>query len=159
MGLRTSGLRRNVQRKGSTLSNSSKGTVTYIADYLSDKSQKVVLAEMSTRQREIAVGTCAALNRNVTAQEIFDEMGRRQGSQCGPEFSWHYVTAEFKMRFLAAYAKKPRRQSAEDFAQGFVDRWPIGAGAMRMLPEWQGVLAQPPYTKGGLWPADLKKFH
>jgi hypothetical protein len=57
------------------------------------------------------------LNRNVTAQEIFDEMGRRQGSQCGLELGWHYVTEEFKAIFHRAYANKPHRQSAEDFAR------------------------------------------
>jgi hypothetical protein len=54
-GLRTSALRRNVQHKGSTLSNCTKGTITYIAYYMSDKNQKVVLAMTSPRQREIAL--------------------------------------------------------------------------------------------------------
>jgi hypothetical protein len=131
------------------------GGVTYIADYVSDKKQKAALAKMSPSQREMALNLCAALNRNVTAQEVFDEMGRRQGQQCGPEFSWHHVTQEFKTKFTSAYANKPRRQSAEDFAREFVDQWPIGTGAKRVLPEWRGILAQPPYTKNGLWPSDF----
>ena len=127
------------------------GTVTY----LGDKKQEAALAEMDPRGRELALHLVNSLNRNVTAQEVFDEMGRRQGFRGGPEFSWHYVTEEFKAKFLAAYANKPRRKSAEDFAREFVDEWPIGEGAKRMMPEWRGILAHPPYTKDGLWPSDF----
>jgi hypothetical protein len=117
------------------------------------RSQKEIRMAMSPRQREVVDAMVSNLNSTVTAQCVFDEMARRQGSQHGPEFSWHYVTAEFEKRFAKAYAAKPRELSAEDFAREFVDHWPVGLGAMRMLPEWQGVLAQPPYTKDGLWPA------
>jgi hypothetical protein len=129
--------------------------LAYITDALREKKQKALLAEMTPHQRETSLDLVNTLNRNVTAQEVFDEMGRQQGSQCGPEFSWHYVTEEFKAKFLAAYAKKPSRKSAEDFAREFVDKWPSGAGAMHMPPDWLG-LAQPPYTKDGLWPSDFK---
>lgn len=104
---------------------------------------------------EWAQHVCDNLNRNVTAEGVIDEMGRRQGHQVGPELGWHDATPEFIERFNAAYTAKPTSQSFEDFVTEFVDAWPPGVGVMRMGAECKGVLGQPPYTKNGLWPALL----
>jgi hypothetical protein len=100
------------------------------------------------------------LNRYSVAQAVVNEMATRQGmGPGGPELKWSEVTDGFRTRFLAAYAEVRSTEpfDAGAFVQGFVDAWPEGEGVLRMDPSWKGVLAQPPYTEKGLWPAFLRR--
>jgi hypothetical protein len=87
-------------------------------------------AEIQRDATEFAEELIEIIKSTTAAQCILDEMARRQGKNMPPrEFSWHQVTAEFKARFAEAYNRKPRKQSAEDFASEFADYWPLGLHA------------------------------
>ena len=99
------------------------------------------------------------LNRNVVAQCVLDEMAVRQGQgPTGPELSWNHATQDFRQRFLEAYRAMTPDVRMDAFVTAFVDAWPDGMGVLHMDPKWKGILAQPPYTKDGLWPAPLPRI-
>jgi hypothetical protein len=97
----------------------------------------------------------AHLDRTEVAEQIIAEMARRQGHTVGPYFDWSLATEDFKARFAAAFAQRTSGQSPEDFARTFVDAWPLGMAAQRVIPDARDPIANPPYSRDGLWPAFL----
>ena len=89
------------------------------------------------------------------AERIIEEMARRQGHRFGPYFEWSLATEHFQQRFNAALALKLREQPNDEFARLFVDEWPQGMAALRVIPDTADPIANPPYSKDGLWPAYL----
>jgi hypothetical protein len=57
--------------------------------------------------------------------------------------------------FDAALVLKPTEQSADEFSRLFVDAWPQDMAALRIVPDVRDPIANPPYSKDGLWPAFL----
>jgi hypothetical protein len=47
--------------------------------------------------------------------------------------------------------------SVEDFARRFVDTWPEGLAALRIVPDELDPIANPPYSRDGMWPAFLRR--
>ena len=87
-------------------------------------------------------------------------MARRQGHRSGPYFDWNLATEQFRSLFDAAWAAAPSplsREAVEQLALAFVDAWPEGAAALRVIPDQRDPIANPPYSRAGMWPAFLRK--
>ena len=101
------------------------------------------------------------LDRTAVAELIIELMARRQGHRHGPYFEWNLATESFRLRFEAAWLhQRPSQQSAEtveQFASAFVDGWPEGAAVLRVVPDSHDSIANPPYSKDGMWPAFLRR--
>jgi len=98
------------------------------------------------------------LDRNAVAERIIEEMASRQGHRFGPYFEWSLATETFLQRFDAVWARPPQAlsiESLEQFAVVFVDEWPQGAAALRVVPDSSDSIANPPFSKDGMWPAFL----
>lgn len=108
--------------------------------------------ERRARARHVSIGE---LDRTEIAEQVIDEMARRQGHNLGPYFSWSLATEDFKARFDDAYARRTSAQSLEDFTHSFVDQWPPGMAAQRVVPDAGDPIANPPFSRDGLWPAFL----
>jgi len=99
------------------------------------------------------------LDRTDAAEHVVEEMARRQGHRNGPYFNWNLATETFRQRFDEAWLEAAPLgvlESVEDFARAFVDAWPEGAAVLRIAPDHLDPIANPPYSKGGLWPAFLR---
>jgi hypothetical protein len=107
---------------------------------------------MIQRQIKARAGS-RILDRTAVAEQIIDEMARRQGHRSGPYFEWSLATESFQSRFDQAFAQRPQEQAAEEFASQFVDAWPRGMAALRIVPDASDPIANPPYSKNGMWPA------
>ncbi len=100
------------------------------------------------------------LDRTTAAELIVGEMARRQGHRHGPYFEWGLATELFRSRFETAWAHRPSQPSAEaleEFIGAFIDGWPEGAAVLRVVPDSADSIANPPYSKGGMWPAFLRR--
>jgi hypothetical protein len=98
------------------------------------------------------------LDRTAVAERIIEEMALRQGHRYGPYFEWGLATELFLQRFNAVWARRPQSLSIEsigEFATSFVDQWPPGAAALRVVPDSSDSIANPPFSKDGMWPAFL----
>jgi hypothetical protein len=98
------------------------------------------------------------LDRTAVAERIIEEMATRQGHRFGPYFEWSLATEIFLQRFDAVWALRPLSLSTgalEEFAVSFVDEWPAGAPALRVVPDSSDSIANPPFSKDGMWPAFL----
>lgn len=111
------------------------------------------LRALHTRARK---AVAHELDRTVVAERIIDEMARRQGHRLGPYFEWALATDVFESRFNAACSRKPAGQTLAEFARAFVDAWPPGMAVLRVIPNERDTIANPPYSKDGLWPAYLE---
>jgi len=111
--------------------------------------------QLSQLQAKVGAAAASGLDRTALAEQVIDEMARRQGHRFGPYFDWTLATESFQRRFDAALAQRPRRQSTAEFARLFVDAWPRGMAALRVIPDSADSIANPPYSKDGMWPADL----
>jgi len=99
-------------------------------------------------------------DRTAVAEAIIEEMARRQGHRHGPYFEWNLATEQFLSRFNDLWAPASLQLSAESveqFVRGFVDGWPEGLAALRVVPDPLDPIANPPYSTGGLWPAFLRR--
>ncbi len=106
-------------------------------------------------QEKVRKASVSGLDRTAAAEQVIDEMGRRQGHRVGPYFEWSLATEDFDSRFSEAFSQKPPEQSIQEFAHSFVDAWPQGMAAIRVIPEDSDPIANPPYSKDGMWPAYL----
>jgi hypothetical protein len=100
------------------------------------------------------------LDRTAIAELIIDEMARRQGHRHGPYFEWGLATESFRLRFDAAWAQRalqPAIESPTAFVCSFVDGWPEGSAALRVVPDSRDSIANPPYSSDGMWPAFLRR--
>jgi hypothetical protein len=100
------------------------------------------------------------LDRTEAAERIVEEMASRQGHRTGPYFNWNLATETFRLRFETAWMEAAPLgvlESVESFARAFVDAWPEGAAALRIVPDQYDPIANPPYSQGGLWPAFLRR--
>jgi hypothetical protein len=98
------------------------------------------------------------IDRTAVAECIIEEMASRQGHRFGPYFEWGLATEMFLQRFNAVWARRPQTLSIgsiEAFAVTFVDEWPHGAAALRVVPDSSDSIANPPFSKDGMWPAFL----
>ncbi|HXN10876.1 MAG TPA: hypothetical protein VN859_06500 [Steroidobacteraceae bacterium] len=102
--------------------------------------------------RQASAGT---LDRTEIAEQVIGEMARRQGHTIGPYFNWSLATEDFKTRFSDAFSRRAPEQSPREFARNFVDAWPPGMAAQRVVPDEHDPIANPPYSRDGLWPAFL----
>jgi|ERR1700733_4731036 hypothetical protein len=107
------------------------------------------------RQQKFRPAAGSSLERTRLAEQIIDEMARRQGQRFGPYFEWALATDNFRLLFDAALVLKPAEQSADEFSRLFVDAWPQDMAALRIVPDVRDPIANPPYSKDGLWPAFL----
>jgi hypothetical protein len=111
-------------------------------------------------RRAMIAALARPLDRTTAAELIVGEMARRQGHRHGPYFDWSLATELFRLRFEAAWAHRPLQPSAEsleEFISAFVDGWPEGAAALRVVPDSRDSIANPPYSKDGMWPAFLRR--
>jgi hypothetical protein len=110
-----------------------------------------------TRLRAPATGP----SRLELAELIIEEMAHRQGQRHGPYFEWSYATELFERRFEQAWKRwcctDPALEILGPFIAAFVDAWPEGAPALRVVPDSRDSIANPPYSKNGLWPAFLQR--
>ncbi|MGA8708184.1 MAG: hypothetical protein WB646_14485 [Steroidobacteraceae bacterium] len=117
----------------------------------------------STADRHSREGRAArvrSFDRNTMAELIIDTMARRQGHRSGPYFDWGLATEQFRSSFDAAWAVAPTavtREAIEQLAKKFVDAWPDGAAALRVIPDHLDPIANPPYSRDGMWPAFLRR--
>jgi hypothetical protein len=98
------------------------------------------------------------IDRTAAAERIIEEMASRQGQRFGPYFEWSLATEMFLQRFNAVWARRPQTLSIGsigEFAISFVDEWPEGATALRVVPDSRDSIANPPFSKDGMWPAFL----
>jgi hypothetical protein len=98
------------------------------------------------------------LDRTAVAERIIEEMANRQGHRFGPYFEWSLATEIFLQRFNAVWARRPQAASIEwleELAVAFVDQWPQGATALRVVPDSSDSIANAPFSKDGMWPAFL----
>ena len=107
------------------------------------------------RQQKLRAEAGSSLERTQLAEQIIEEMARRQGQRFGPYFEWALATDNFRLLFDAALVLKPSEQSAEEFSRLFVDAWPQDMAALRIVPDLRDPIANPPYSKDGFWPAFL----
>jgi len=101
-----------------------------------------------------------AIHRAAVAERIIEEMAYRQGHRFGPYFDWTLATESFQSRFNAAWpagSLGALQASVEDFARRFVDTWPEGLAALRIVPDELDPIANPPYSRDGMWPAFLRR--
>jgi hypothetical protein len=94
-------------------------------------------------------------DRTEIAEQIIGEMARRQGHSIGPYFNWSLATEDFKARFAEAMAGRPPGRSPQEFACQFVDAWPRGMPAQRVVPDLGDPIANPPCSRDGPWPSFL----
>jgi hypothetical protein len=109
-----------------------------------------VIARLACRQRR--------LDRTAAAERVIEEMANRQGHRFGPYFEWSLASEIFLQRFNAVWARRSQAlslESLEEFAVSFVDEWPEGAAALRVVPDSRDSIANPPFSKDGMWPAFL----
>lgn len=105
-------------------------------------------------------GVAPRPDRTAVAETIIEEMAHRQGHRHGPYFEWALATEHFVSRFNESWAQASPQVTAEcvhEFARAFVDRWPEGLMALRVVPDRNDAIANPPYSNGGLWPAFLRR--
>jgi hypothetical protein len=98
------------------------------------------------------------LDRTAVAERIIEEMANRQGHRFGPYFEWSLASETFLQRFNAVWARRSQAltfESLEEFAIAFVDEWPQGAVALRVVPDNRDSIANPPFSTDGMWPAFL----
>ena len=98
------------------------------------------------------------LDRTAVAERIIEEMANRQGHRFGPYFEWSLATELFLQRFNVVWARRPQAlssESVEALAVDFVDEWPQGAAALRVVPDSSDSIANPPFSNNGMWPAFL----
>ena len=98
------------------------------------------------------------IDRTAVAELIIEEMASRQGHRFGPYFEWSLATEVFLQRFNAVWARRPQIMSIgsiEQLAVSFVDEWPQGAAALRVVPDSRDSIANPPFSREGMWPAFL----
>jgi hypothetical protein len=99
------------------------------------------------------------LDRTAVAERIIEEMANRQGHRYGPYFEWSLATELFLQRFNAVWARRPQILSlaaVEALVTSFVDEWPEGAAALRVVPDSSDSIANPPFSNNGMWPAFLQ---
>jgi hypothetical protein len=99
------------------------------------------------------------LDRTAVAERIIEAMANRQGHRYGPYFEWSLATELFLQRFNAVWARRPQILSldaVEAFVTSFVDEWPEGAPALRVVPDSSDSIANPPFSNNGMWPAFLQ---
>jgi len=109
-----------------------------------------VIARLARLQRR--------LDRTAAAERIIEEMANRQGHRFGPYFEWSLASEIFLQRFNAVWVRRSQAlslESLEEFAVSFVDEWPQGAAALRVVPDSRDSIANPPFSKDGMWPAFL----
>jgi hypothetical protein len=114
-----------------------------------------ILQRLRKLQEKVRKASVSGLDRTAAAEQVIDEMARRQGHTLGPYFEWSLATEDFESRFSEAFSQKPAEQSMEEFARSFVDAWPQGMPALRVIPDDGDPIANPPYSKDGMWPAYL----
>jgi hypothetical protein len=110
--------------------------------------------------RREARAVAGQLDRAAVAECIIEEMARRQGHRFGPYFDWNLATESFQSRFNAVWpaaSLNAAQASLEEFARGFVDTWPEGMAALRIVPDSLDPIANPPYSRDGMWPAFLRR--
>ncbi len=115
-----------------------------------------MLQQLPALQQRARATPANDLDATALAERVIDAMARRQGHTLGPYFEWSLATADFESRFNDAAARKSPEQSIEEFVRAFVDAWPTGMAALRLLPDQFDPIANPPYSKDGLWPAYLE---
>ena len=113
------------------------------------------LKQLKQLQDTVRQEAASGLDRTAVAEQIIDEMARRQGHRVGPYFDWSLTTESFESRFNQALSLRPQDQSLQEFVRSFVDAWPQGMAALRLVPHATGLIANPPYSKDGMWPAYL----
>ena len=115
---------------------------------------------MEPQSREAQGARTRKFDRNSVAELIIDAMARRQGHRSGPYFDWNLATDKFRSLFDAAWVA-PRaamtRETVEQLVKSFVDTWPEGAAALRVIPDHLDPIANPPYSRDGFWPAFLRR--
>jgi hypothetical protein len=107
---------------------------------------------------EVLARLAHRLDRTAVAERIIEEMANRQGHRFGPYFEWSLATELFLQRFNAVWARRPQALSTqwlETFAAAFVDEWPEGEAALRVVPDSRDSIANPPFSSNGMWPAFL----
>jgi hypothetical protein len=107
---------------------------------------------------EVLARLAHRLDRTAVAERIIEEMANRQGHRFGPYFEWSLATELFLQRFNAVWARRPQAPSTQwldAFAASFVDEWPEGATALRVVPDSRDSIANPPFANNGMWPAFL----
>jgi len=114
-----------------------------------------MLQRLRKLQEKVREASLSGLDRTAVAEGVIDEMARRQGHRLGPYFDWSLATEDFESRFSEAFSQKRPEQSIEAFAHSFVDAWPQGIAALRVIPDDGDPITNPPYSKDGLWPAYL----
>ena len=123
--------------------------------------QQSTASDAREPSRQAALASLARrLDRTAVAELIIEEMARRQGHRHGPYFEWALATESFQLRFDAAWAQgslEPSIESLLEFACSFVDAWPEGSAALRVVPDSRDSIANPPYSKDGMWPAFLRQ--
>lgn len=110
--------------------------------------------------RQTHVGSARSFDRNAVAELIIDAMARRQGHRSGPYFDWSLATDQFRTLFDAAWVSErtaATREAVEQFVKNFVDAWPEGAAALRVIPDHLDPIANPPFSRDGMWPAFLRR--
>ncbi len=110
--------------------------------------------------REAMAALASRFDRNAVAEFIIDAMARRQGHRSGPYFNWSLATEQFRSLFDAAWAAAPHplsSEAVEQIVRAFVAAWPEGAAALRVIPDPRDPIANPPYSRAGMWPAFLRK--
>lgn len=95
-------------------------------------------------------------DRTAAAEHVIDEMARRQGLKLAPLFDWTLATPQFETRLDQRLTQKPGEQSMQEFVRAFVDAWPRGEPVIRIEPDAADPVSNPPYSKDGLWPANLE---
>jgi hypothetical protein len=113
------------------------------------------LKQLRQLQDTVRKAAASGLDRTAVAEQIIDEMARRQGHRVGPYFDWSLTTESFESRFNQALSLRPQDQSLQEFVRSFVDAWPQGMAALRLVAQASGPIARPPYSKDGMWPAYL----
>lgn len=111
-------------------------------------------------RREAHVARARTFDRDTVAEMIIEAMAHRQGHRSGPYFDWSLATEQFRALFDAAWAASPTVASRETVGQivkTFVDAWPEGTAALRVIPDHLDPIANPPYSRDGMWPAFLRR--
>lgn len=108
--------------------------------------------------RKAIAAVARRFDRNAVAEFIIDAMARRQGHRSGPYFDWSLATEQFRSLFDTAWAAAapPSREAVEQFVLAFVDAWPEGVAVLRVIPDHRDPIANPPYSRDGMWPAFLR---
>jgi len=119
-----------------------------------------IYAGAEPTRRAALAARARPLDRTTAAELIVGEMAIRQGHRHGPYFEWSLATELFEARFETAWAQRPLQRSAESleaFVTAFVDAWPEGGAALRVVPDSSDSIANPPYSRDRMWPAFLRR--